>query len=81
MRLVHKRRRRGCGSRSPEGERAPALALSQSNRFVKKPSHSRSGRLQELKLFALLAQHFRVEVAVGLDPILVDFDREGANKS
>jgi hypothetical protein len=48
---------------------------------VKKPSHSRSGRLQELKLFALLAQHFHVEVAVGLDPILVDFDREGANKS
>ena len=48
---------------------------------MKKPSHSRSGRLQELKLFALLAQHFHVEVAVDLDPILVDFDGEGANKS
>jgi hypothetical protein len=34
--LVHKRRRRGCGSAEPRRERARALAPSQSNRFVNK---------------------------------------------
>jgi hypothetical protein len=33
------------------------------------------GGLQQLELFALLAQHLRVEVTVGFDPVLVHFDQ------
>jgi hypothetical protein len=33
-----------------------------------------------LELFALFAEHFHVEVAVGLDPVLVDLDGESANE-
>ena len=38
------------------------------------------GGLQKLKLFALFAQHFHVEVTVSFDPILVDFDGESPNE-
>lgn len=34
------------------------------------------GSLQKLKLFALFAQHFHVEVTVGFDPVLVNLDRQ-----
>ena len=34
------------------------------------------GGLQELELFALFAQHFHVQITVGFDPVLVDFDRQ-----
>ena len=68
--------------RQPEPRRDTARALtpSQSNRFVKKPSHSRLGGLQELEFFALFAQHFHVEVTVGFDPVLVDLDRESPDE-
>ena len=38
------------------------------------------GGLQELKLLALFAQHFHVQVTVGFDPVLVDFDRQRPNE-
>ena len=81
VRLIHK---------APEGEvaaagarqgKAPALALSQSNRFVNKPAHSLSSGLQKLKLLTLFAEHFHVEVAVSFDPVLVDFNGERSNES
>ena len=33
-----------------------------------------------MKLLALLAEHFHVEVAVGFDPVLVDLDGESPNE-
>src|SRR4029077_6586825 len=63
-------------SQTPEGRlrqpeprrgRAPALALSQSNRFVNKPSSFTLGGRQQLELYALFPQHFHVEVTVGFD--------------
>ena len=38
------------------------------------------GGLQELELFALFVEHFHVQIAVGLDPVLVDFDPKSPNK-
>ena len=38
------------------------------------------GGLQELKLLTLFAKHFHIQVAVGFDPILVDFDRQRTNE-
>jgi hypothetical protein len=61
--------------------KAPALALSQSNRFVNKPAHSLSSDRQKLKLLTLFAEHFHVQVAVGFDPIFVDFNRQGPNEA
>ena len=48
--------------RQPEPRRgtAPALALSQSNRFVNKPSHSLLATSSLLKLFSLFVKHFHV---------------------
>jgi hypothetical protein len=34
------------------------------------------GGLQELELLALFAEHLHVQIAVGFDPVLVDFDGE-----
>jgi hypothetical protein len=34
------------------------------------------GDLQKLELLTLFAKHFHVQVTVGFDPILVDFDRQ-----
>ena len=59
----------------PRRGRAPALAPSQSNRFVNKPSQSLLGGLQKLELLALFAKCFHVQITVGFDPIFVDFDR------
>ena len=38
------------------------------------------GGLQELELFALFAQHFHVQITVGFDPVLVDFDRQSPDQ-
>ena len=38
------------------------------------------GGLQELELLTLFAKHFHIQVAVGFDPILVDFDRQRPNE-
>ena len=38
------------------------------------------GGLQELELLTLFAKHLHVQVTVGFDPILVDFDRERPNE-
>ena len=38
------------------------------------------GGLQELKLLTLFAKHFHIQVAVGFNPILVDFDRQRPNE-
>ena len=75
MRLIHKRRRRGCGSPSPGGKELGADAKSEVP-VCEEAVASTLGGLQELELFALFAQHFHVEVAVGFDPVLVDFDRQ-----
>jgi hypothetical protein len=37
--------------------------------------------LQKLELFTLFAKHFRVEIPVGFNPILVDFDRQCSDQS
>jgi hypothetical protein len=39
------------------------------------------GGLQELELLTLFAKHFHIQVAVGLDPILVDLDGQSPNQS
>ena len=39
------------------------------------------GGLQKLELLALLAKGFHVEITVGFDPVLMDFDGEGSNES
>ena len=44
-------------------------------RAGKRPSHSLSSGLEQVELLALFAQHFHVEVAMGFEPVLVDFDR------
>jgi hypothetical protein len=49
---------RGCGSRSPKEKTAPALALSQSNRFVNKPSHFTFGDLQFLEVVFFVREAF-----------------------
>ncbi len=73
MRLAHKR---------PEGEVAAAGAPDSSGAGAKpeQPVCEQAvafalGGLQELKLFSLFAKHFHIEVAMGFDPILVDFNR------
>ena len=38
------------------------------------------GRLQELELLTLFAKHFHVQVTVGFDPVLMDFDRQRPNE-
>jgi hypothetical protein len=48
---------------------------------VNKPPEFTLGRLQKLKLLTLLAKRFHVEVAVGFDPVFVDFDSECPNES
>ena len=35
------------------------------------------GGLQGLELLALFTKHFHVQVAVGFDPVLMNFDRQG----
>src|SRR5882724_576139 len=77
---------RGCGSRSPEGGAAPALALSQSNRFVNKPSHSLLATSSLLKLFSLFVKHFHVPGNCGPRSSLGEFRRpapgsQGSRKS
>ena len=79
MTLIHKRRRRGCGSRRPVGANSGADAKPEQP-VCEQAGAFTLGDLQELKLLSLLAKHFHVEVAVGFDPILVDFDREGSNE-
>jgi hypothetical protein len=39
------------------------------------------GGLQECKLLSLFTKHLHVEVAVGFDPVFVDFDCERPNES
>ena len=77
LRLVHKR---------PEGEVAAAGApKGKSSGAGAKPEQPvceqavafTLGGLQELKLLTLFAKHFHVEVAVGFDPVFMDFDRQG----
>jgi len=76
VRLIHKRSGRArLRQPEPHRDRAAALAPSQRNRFVNKPSHSLSSGLQKLELLALFAKHFHVQITVGFDPIFVDFDR------
>jgi hypothetical protein len=59
--------------RQPEARRESPGADAKSEQPVcEKAVAFTLGGLQALKLFALLAQHFHVEVAVGFDPILVD---------
>ena len=75
LRLVHKRPEgRGCGSRSPEGRGAPALALKPEQPVCEQAATFTLSGLQELKLLTLFTKHFHVEVAVSFDPIFVDFD-------
>ena len=81
MRFIHKRREGEVAAAGVPRDTAPALTLSQSNRFVNKPSRSLSSGVQELKLLTLLAKHFHVEVTVSFDPILVDFCRQCPNES
>jgi hypothetical protein len=80
VRLIHKRRRRGCGSRSPAGaelrrwRQARATVCEEAVAFT-------LGGLQQLELLTLFTKHLHVEVTVSFDPVLVDFDREGAYES
>jgi hypothetical protein len=66
-------------ARAPEGESSGADAKSEQP-VCEEAVASTLGGLQELELFALFAEHFHVEVAVGLDPVLVDLDGESPNE-
>ena len=80
MRLVHKRSaERACGSRSPVGGSSGADAKSEQAVCEQAVAFTLGG-LQELELFTLFAKHFHIQVAVGFDPILVDFDRQCTNE-
>ena len=47
---------------------------------MNKPSHSLGG-LQELELFSLFASHFHIQIAVGLNPVFVDFHGERSDQA
>lgn len=66
-------------ARAPEGKSSGADAQSEQP-VCEEAVEFTLGSLQELKLLALLAEHFHVEVAVGFDPVLVDLDGESPNE-
>ena len=79
VRLIHKRRRRGCGSPSPAGHSSGAEAKSEQPVCEEAVAFT-LGCLQQLELFALFAQHFHVEGPVGFVLVLVDLEGESVNE-
>ena len=81
FRLVHKRPAgRGCGSRSPAGKELRRWRQAESAAADEEAVAFTLGGLQELELLTLFAEHFHIQVAVGFNPILVDFDRQRPNE-
>ena len=72
--LVHKcSAERGCGRSPVGGELRPDAKLEQP--ICEQAVAVTLGGLQQLELFSLFAKHFHVEITVGFNPVLVDFDR------